>query len=213
VFQNRRWFGDALVLRETVETGALGDLLRLEGRFERFRPSVRLGSWRERTSPEQGGGLLLDLGSHLIDMTLLLMGRPEAVHAEIERVRAGAAADDDCFLSLRFPGSRRAHLWVSNLTPAPGPRWRAWGSRAALEVWDPEEAGEPHATLTAGGAGREVPVPPSRPADFYALMAAAVRGEGPVPVPPEAGLDVLQVIEAARASAATGSVAAISGTI
>jgi predicted dehydrogenase len=37
-------------------------------------------------------------------------------------------------------------------------------------------------------------------------MAAAIRGEAAVPVPAQAGWDVLAVIEAARRSAASGSV-------
>jgi scyllo-inositol 2-dehydrogenase (NADP+) len=206
VFQNRRWFGDSLVLRETLESGRLGGLLRLEGRFERHRPALRPGAWREETASEMGGGLLLDLGSHLIDLVLVLLGMPESVYAEIDRVREGAVADDDCFVSLSFAGGARAHLWVSNLTPAPGPRWRAWGRAAALEIWDPED-GHPRALLTAGGepAGREVPVPEARPAEFYSRMAAAVRGEGSPPVGAAEGRNVLAIIEAARRSASAGA--------
>ena len=48
--------------------------------------------------------------------------------------------------------------------------------------------------------------PPGRYGDFYAGMAAAIRGEAAVPVPAQAGRDVLAVIEAARASVATGRV-------
>jgi predicted dehydrogenase len=228
VFHNRRWDGDFLLLREMVGSDRLGGLLRLESRFERFRPEVNPASWRETSTPEAGGGLLLDLGSHLIDQALVLLGQPQEVYAEIARVRPGATADDDCFLALGFAGGIRAHLWMSTLVPSAGPRWRAWGSRGALEVWglDPQEAyiraggrpddpgfgqpdGSQRAVLTAAGepgTGREVQLPAGRSGDFYAGVAAAIRGEGPVPVPARAGWDVLAVVEAARRSAATGTV-------
>ena len=224
VFHNRRYDSDFLLLRELVRSGRLGGLLRLEGRFERFRPDVSAGSWREQTGADLGGGLLLDLGSHLIDQALVLLGPPQSVYAEIARVRQGAAADDDCFLALRFPGGATAHLWMSDLTPSVAPRWRAWGRRAALEVrgLDPQETyvragrrpgdagfGEPDgsqsAVLTADGAALDLRLPAGRWGDFYPAVLAAIRGEAPVPVDGEAGRAVLAVIEAARRSAGTGA--------
>ncbi|MGO8686271.1 MAG: Gfo/Idh/MocA family oxidoreductase [Candidatus Dormibacteria bacterium] len=228
VFQNRRWDSDFLLLREMVGDGRLGGLFRVESRFERFRLEVDPGSWREQTSPEAGGGLLLDLGSHLIDQALLLLGQPSGVYAEIAQVRPGAIADDDCFLALSFPGGARAHLWMSILAASLGPRWRVWGDRGALEVWglDPQEAyiraggrpadpqygkpdGSQRAAFTSASepsAAREVQVPAGRYVDFYAGMAAAIRGEAAVPVPAQAGWDALAVIEAARQSVASGRV-------
>ena len=228
VFQNRRWDSDFLLLRETLERDLLGGLFRIESRFERFRPEVNSKSWREETSPEAGGGLLLDLGAHLIDQVHVLLGRPQGVYAEIAAARPGAVADDDCFLALEFTGGARAHLWMSTLAPSIGPRWRVWGSREAIEIWglDPQEAyivaggrpgdagyglpnGSQRALLTRGGEagpGHEVPLPAGRYGDFYAGVAAAIRGEAAVPVPAQAGWDVLAVVEAARKSAATGTV-------
>jgi predicted dehydrogenase len=228
VFQNRRWDSDFLLLRETLESDRLGGLFRIESRFERFRPEVNTDSWREETSSEAGGGLLLDLGSHLIDQALVLLGPPSGVYAEIALARPGAVADDDCFLALEFAAGARAHLWMSNLATSIGPRWRAWGSREAIEVWglDPQEAyiraggrpgdpgfgrpdGSQRAVVTSAGEagpGHEVELPAGRYGDFYAGVAAAIRGEGPVPVPAQAGRDVLAVVEAARQSAATGRV-------
>jgi len=228
VFQNRRWDSDFLLLREMVASDRLGGLFRIESRFERFRPEVNTKSWREETASEAGGGLLLDLGAHLIDQVHVLLGRPQGVYAEIAAARPGAVADDDCFLALELAGGARAHLWMSTLAPSIGPRWRVWGSREALEVWglDPQEAyivaggrpgddgyglpnGSQRAVLTRGGEagpGQEIPLPAGRYGDFYAGVAAAIRGEAPVPVPAQAGWDVLAVVEAARKSAATGTV-------
>jgi len=66
VFQNRRLDGDFLTLSGLVERGELGTVTRFESRFERFRPEVG-GGWRELGDAAEGGGLLLDLGAHLVD--------------------------------------------------------------------------------------------------------------------------------------------------
>ena len=74
VFQNRRWDADLLTLRRLMDEDALGEITRFESRFERWRPEVEPAKWRDGTPPEQGGGQLLDLGSHLIDQALVLFG-------------------------------------------------------------------------------------------------------------------------------------------
>src|SRR6059036_185726 len=78
VFQSRRWDGDFLTVRRLVEEGALGDVVRFESRFERFRPEVAAGRWRELGDPAEGGGLLLDLGAHLVDQAREVFGDPVA---------------------------------------------------------------------------------------------------------------------------------------
>ena len=90
VFHNRRWDGDFLTLRRLIAEGALGRPTRVESRFERWRPEVDAGRWRELADPAEGGGLLADLGSHLIDQAIALFGRPVAVHAELLARRPGA---------------------------------------------------------------------------------------------------------------------------
>ena len=66
VYHQRRWDSDTLTLRRLIAEGALGDVLRFESRFERWRP-VPKGGWRESDAPGGAGGLLYDLGSHLVD--------------------------------------------------------------------------------------------------------------------------------------------------
>ena len=85
VFQNRRWDGDFLTVRRLLAEGAVGEPVRFESRFDRWRPVVDGGRWRERPGAEEAGGLLADLGSHLIDQAVTLFGPPTAVHAEVDR--------------------------------------------------------------------------------------------------------------------------------
>src|SRR5205823_13238590 len=125
VFHNRRWDGDFLTVRRLLSDGALGPVLRFESRFERWRPSPPgPGAWRDRGGPEEAGGLLFDLGSHLVDQAMVLFGRPVKVYAEIDRRRAGAEVDDDSFVALEHPQGVRSHLWMSSVAAIRGPRLR-----------------------------------------------------------------------------------------
>ncbi|MEK6422661.1 MAG: Gfo/Idh/MocA family oxidoreductase, partial [Burkholderia gladioli] len=63
-FHNRRWDGDFLTVRQLVASGELGRITWFESHFDRFRPQIRQ-RWREDAT--RGGGLLFDLGPHLID--------------------------------------------------------------------------------------------------------------------------------------------------
>src|SRR5690348_16700369 len=104
IFQNRRWDNDFLTARRLIEAGALGALVRLESRFERFQPELKAGAWRERSAPDEAGGLLFDLGAHLIDQAILLFGPPDSIYAEAAARRQGAQVDDDSFVALHFAG-------------------------------------------------------------------------------------------------------------
>ncbi|HZU80901.1 MAG TPA: Gfo/Idh/MocA family oxidoreductase [Acidimicrobiales bacterium] len=222
-FHNRRFDADHLTFVRLRDDGVLGTVLRYESRFERFRPLPDPGAWRERTPSHQGGGILLDLGTHLVDQAVTLFGRPTGVYAEIDHRRGGA--DDDVFLALDHRDGTRTHLWAGALAAAPGPRLRVLGTEGALVVpgLDGQEArlrggmaaddpvfGVEDATswgwLQRDGGRR--PVAPERgdwPA-FYRQLRCAIAGEGPPPVTVEDALCVAEVLDAARRSAEEGAV-------
>jgi scyllo-inositol 2-dehydrogenase (NADP+) len=224
VFHNRRWDGDFLTLRKLLDQKALGQVLRFESRFERWRPEVRSGAWRELGSPEEAGGVLFDLGSHLIDQALVLFGAPTSVYSEIHRRRPGAQVDDDSFVALTHASGVRSHLWMSQTAARPGPRMRVLGSEAGYVKWglDPQEdalkAGgvpegldwgrePPEAWGTVGAAddARAVETEPGDYPRFYAGVEASLREGAPPPVPAADGVAVLEVIGAAMESAKTGA--------
>jgi predicted dehydrogenase len=217
-FHNRRWDSDQLTLATLIEQGALGAVLRYESRFERWRPAADPTVWRQAQPPERGGGLLLDLGTHLVDQALHLFGPVSHVYAEIA-ARRGTAADDDAFLALTHETGVISHLHASALTAAPGPRLRVLGTEAAYvaTALDSQEdalrAGRRPDTTPDWGTepfqrGRlvsgETSIPIGVPGDwprFYALWEQALRGAGPVPVDPGDAVATLRVLERARASA------------
>ncbi|MFL5841575.1 MAG: Gfo/Idh/MocA family oxidoreductase, partial [Thermoleophilaceae bacterium] len=132
VFHNRRWDGDFLTVKRLIAEGALGTVTRFESRFERFRPEVNEAAWREHGGAAEGGGLLLDLGPHLVDQAVELFGPPVAVYAEVDRRRPGAQVEDDVFVALEHEGGERSHLWMSAVAPLHGPRFRVSGLKAGF---------------------------------------------------------------------------------
>ncbi|MEU5070437.1 Gfo/Idh/MocA family oxidoreductase [Streptomyces asoensis] len=225
VFQNRRWDNDFLTLRKLLDGGELGDVRRFESRFERWRPLPK-GGWRESGDPAEIGGLLYDLGSHLVDQALVLFGPVASVYAEADIRRPGAETDDDTFIALTHTSGVRSHLYASATTPQLGPRFRVLGSAAGYVKYglDPQEAalregGRPDGTpgwgtepeerwgrvgagespLTGGGRPERT-LPGDYPA-YYAAVARALIDGGANPVPAAEAAAALEVLEAARRSA------------
>jgi scyllo-inositol 2-dehydrogenase (NADP+) len=225
VFQSRRWDGDFLTVRRCLEAGLLGDVSSFVSRYDRFRPAPK-GGWKEEAVP--GSGILYDLGSHLIDQALVLFGLPETVWADLGVQRPGVEAVDYVHLALGY-GRLRVLLHAAMEVRDPGPRFEVHGDRGSFVKWglDPQEAairagarpGDPgwgsepperHGTLTTEVAGLELRgrlagVPGAYQA-FYAAMARAIAGEGPVPVAAAEARDTILVIEHALASAREGRV-------
>jgi predicted dehydrogenase len=230
VFQNRRWDSDQLTLRRLLAERRLGDVIRHESRFERWRPVADAGAWREAEAPDRGGGQLLDLGSHLVDQALVLFGPVTHVYAEVD-ARRGNAGDDDAFLALRHAGGVISHLRASATTAAPGPRLRVLGTEAAFVVdgldsqedalragtrpdTDPDWGTEPESRWGRLIAGEDsTPVPSERGdwPEFYELLTAALREGDPPPVDPRDAVATLRVLELARRSAEERAVLRLAG--
>jgi predicted dehydrogenase len=221
VFQNRRWDCDFLTAQRLLADGKLGELTRLESRFERFRPEVK-DAWRESPDPDKAGGVLFDLGAHTIDQAVVLCGPVTSLYAEVAVLRPGARVDDDAFVALTHASGVRSHLRMSQALPVGGPRLRVNGTVAGLEVedLDPQEdalrAGRkptdanwgaaPPATLVTAGGAKPVPQEPGDYAAFYEGVRAAIADAAPPPVDPANALETLEIIAAARQSAAESRV-------
>ena len=70
--------------------------------FDRYRAALK-GTWKDEAGP--ACGQTYDLGSHLIDQTLVLFGRPESITAFVENARN--IGDPDVDDSVRLSSSRR----------------------------------------------------------------------------------------------------------
>ena len=76
VFHNRRWDADIRTLAAVIGSGELGELWRVESRFDLDEPGG--------LNPGPYGGLLRDLGAHLVDQLLWLLGPARTVHAQLD---------------------------------------------------------------------------------------------------------------------------------
>jgi predicted dehydrogenase len=214
-FFNRRWDSDSLTIKKLLATGEIGTPFRFDGRFERFRPERNLASWRENLPVEEGGGLLLDLQSHLISTALDYFGPADVVTASVRSIRGGA--DDDVTVVLRHESGVDSYLAASAVSGAPGPRVRLLGSKGALVIneLDPQEDALRAGKIPMGGAwsapmtnmaeihkgGEVLPVDSvsGNYAAFYTLVKAAIETGSAAPVSLADALRVAEIIEEARA--------------
>ena len=218
VFQNRRWDGDFLSVKNLIQSGKLGRLVDYESHFDRYRTEIQ-ESWKDRST---GTGTLYNLGSHLVDQALQLFGMPEHLYCDSRILRDGAHTDDSYDLFLHYPGFK-CMLRSSYLVREPGPRFILHGTRGSYLKWgiDPQED-----ALKAGGSpgsagwGEEAeanwgivnamegdafikgkyPTMPGNYLAFYENLYKAIREHAPLSVLPEEARDVIRIIEAAYLS-------------
>jgi len=218
VFQNRRFDAEHVAAREAVASGRLGEVFRHEFRWERWRPTPK-DRWRENASAADGGGILLDLHTHMIDAAVDLFGPIDTVYAEV--AARTTAAEDDAFLACRHVCGVVSHLGATSVSAAPGPRVRILGLRGAFLLNQFEDDGSGiYPDLADADAARcgwiyvgAHRTPVSRPAagqvDFYRQVHRALGTADPqatMPVDPYDAVHTLAVVDAARASAAQAAV-------
>jgi predicted dehydrogenase len=184
VFHNRRWDPEQQTLRALIAAGDLGTVHRFERRWERWRP-VPQDRWKENDT--RAGGLLLDLGSHLVDSAVQLFGPVDRVYAELANLTTPAV--DDVFLALRHRPRADgtaviSHVQAGALTGAPGPRTRVLGDRGAYLVTSFEGEATPFAALDEGvGSGPlHVIAGSAAPAEEPTHEGWLVHGDERVPV-------------------------------
>lgn len=218
VFHNRRYDTDFLGVKRVIESGVLGRITHFETHFDRFRPAVR-DRWRERAIP--GGGLWFDLGPHLVDQTLTILGLPDRVSASLATQRSGGETTDYAHVVLDY-GSTKAVLHGAMLVAGGVNRFTVHGEKGSLikRRLDPQEAqllsgmrpglpgwgkdDDPLILFDGDGGERTLPTPDGDQSNYYRDIARAIAGEAANPVTPLQGLAVMAVIEAAVASSETG---------
>jgi scyllo-inositol 2-dehydrogenase (NADP+) len=221
VYQNRRYDGDFQALLKLVMDGTLGRIVRFETTYDRYRPQLKPGAWRETRRP--GSGILFDIAPHLIDHALMLFGLPEAITADVRIERENAVADDAFDITLHYPKSLRAVLRSSILAAAPRPRFVLLGTQGSFvkQTFDPQETNlrrgfipsdsawgaEPEEnwgvlTVPSGDSftERRIPSAACDYRDYYANVRDTIMGNAKLAVTPEWSLDVMRLILLARES-------------
>ena len=137
-FHNRRFDNDFQTLRKVMDDHLLGRLVHCQSNFDRWRPGLSTRAWKEESDQ---GGLLFDIGTHLVDQTLVLFGLPAAVSAEVRRERDGEGSSDSFTIRLMYMTGFSATLGSNLLSSLAGPRFHLRGTRGNFWKWglDPQE--------------------------------------------------------------------------
>jgi predicted dehydrogenase len=188
-----------------------------ESHFDRFRNALRPGSWREAAG--EGTGILFDLGSHLIDQSLVLFGLPRMVTADIRIQRDHGKTDDNFELILHYD-QLKATLKAGVLVREAGPRFILHGTEGSFVKFglDPQEEalkkgltpaepnwgqepksmwGKLNTQLGGIHVDGQIETEAGCYQAFYQNIAGAIAGRAELAVKPEEALNTMRVIELA----------------
>jgi len=220
VFHSRRFDADFQALRQVVAGGELGQILRFETHYDRYRPTSRPNAWREVPGP--GSGILFDLAPHLMDHAMMLFGLPEAVAADIRIERQGFLTDDAFDICFYYPGNLRAHQHATMLCLSPRPRFVLLGEKGTFmknefdglepalrreeipqgESWvlDPEENWGVLTVVADGQTRKQKVASRGDWREFYANVRDVMLGQATLQVTPKQVIDVMMALELAQES-------------
>lgn len=215
VFQNRRWDGDFLTIKEVIDSKIVGSIVEFELHYDRFRNYIEANTWKEETGA--GTGILYNLGSHMLDQVLVLFGLPESIDARVGIQRPGGKVDDFYDIRLQYEGF---HVIVksSYLVREPGPRYVAHGTEGSFVKYgiDPQEQALKEGRLPGSpgwgadpkelwgklntSVGRlhvegQVETIPGNYMKYYENIYGAIRNGVSLDVKPEQAAQVIRMIE------------------
>ena len=228
VFQNRRWDGDYLTVKQLLADGELGELIYAQLAWGQYGAPR---SWRGEA--HRGGGKFVDLGAHMIDQALQLVPAPlQSVYTRFTDAGLANDVEDHAHCVLSFANGAEIHVVTSSIARVQMPRWYVLGTDGAFvkNGLDPQEramiagnidgASEPDRDnwprLRREVAGRSAETVfdgvPGRWRCFYENVAAAIGGQAELAVTPQSVRTVMGVFDAARESARTGQAVDVSST-
>jgi len=229
VYQNRRWDGDFLTVRDVV--GEIGPVRRFVSAIQRFRPE--LPAWTRDRPSVDGGGVLIDLGSHLIDQAVQLLGPAVSVTAELATLGTDRVAEDDAIVLIEHASGARSSIVPSLYSVGEMPRFQVTTDRGGIVIdgFDVQEeqlfaGGSPAslgddwglepvdrtARILRDGAWSEQPLRRGEWTTYYPTMVRAIRDGAPVPVDPVDAVHVAAIFDAARLSSTEGRAVRVAGS-
>jgi len=192
--QNRRWDSDFLTVRKVLSEGNISPVFLLHIAYtDLLKPT----GWRAQRGT--GGGVIYDLGSHLIDQAVQLAPAPPlSVFAFTGTWGWEVDSETYARVFLKFADGSRADIELSHNSWIPRPRWYVLGAQGSLV----SEKGKFLLRTKTGPEERELA--PAVKEGFYTNVAQALQGKAKVAVTPEESKLVIRIIEAAFRSAESG---------
>lgn len=223
VYQNRRFDSDLQTLAKVLESGRLGEVWRIHSRMDFDDPATL------EAGPT--GGLLRDLGSHLVDQMIYLLGPVASVDCQMDHLDLPEGRTDASFtMTLRHQGGAHSHINASKCNHLTLRELRAYGVNGsftshatdvqAQQIFagerpadQPDSWGyEPEANwpvLRVGNGDETLPAEQGRYHDYYAAFARAVKDGTAPPVTASQAARTIAALDAARRSAETGASVAL----
>ena len=215
VYHNRRYDADILTLKKVIEQQRVGNVWRLHNRMD-FDDALTLEGG-------ETGGLLRDLGSHIIDQAIWLMGPVKTVHAQLDFVQLPVGLTDASFvLTLTHENGTHSYVSATKINRLVCRELRLYGDKGSyvsqgtdvqaqaifagkrpaddLAGWGYEQA-DRLGTLHNDQGDEKVASEQGAYHAYYQAFAAAVRDGSEPPVTTEQAIAVLAVIDAAFISA------------
>lgn len=220
VFQNRRWDGDFLTIQKVVENKLVGKMVEFEAHYDRFRNYIEANTWKEESKP--GGGILYNLGSHMLDQVFVLFGMPSYVDARMGIQRPNGKVQDFYDIRLEYKDFQ-VIVKSSYLVREAGPRYIIHGTEGSFVKYglDPQEQALKEKKVPGGaGWGTEpkewwgklnttqeglnynslIETVPGNYLSYYDNVYSVIREGKPLAVKPEEARDVIKIIEACMES-------------
>jgi scyllo-inositol 2-dehydrogenase (NADP+) len=129
-YQNRRFDSDFLSIKEVLESGKLGRLMDMYVRFDRYRPLI--GKKAEKETPIPGSGLLYDLGPHLLDGVISVLGQPLKWTKALGHFRENTKVDDYVQINLSYPEEVQVYVSARMTVIEPQPSFILNGTKGTF---------------------------------------------------------------------------------
>jgi predicted dehydrogenase len=205
----RHYQGPYIYIRDQIQSGALGEVQFVAAVQSQNWMNGTRGTWRQSLELS-GGGQLNDSGSHLVDILLWTTGlAAESVYADLTRF--DTEVDINTALTLRFANGARGTISVVGNSPMWWEEFSVWGSKGVLLYRNGTILQRSFSDPALRGREMHVvdgELPPSSTPDQN--FVDAILGRDTVNAPPECGLRVIELTQAAWRSAELGRVVNVS---
>jgi predicted dehydrogenase len=214
----RRFGGHEQAAKLAVAKGFAGDVYHVRAVWTRTR-GIPLGTGWYTKREAAGGGALIDVGTHMLDLAWYLLGQPKPVSAYgVAHARFTSLlpkdlpfdVEDQAFGIVRFEGNKSIELaasWTINQPPHQnGTVCRVYGDEGAIEVYTPHGA-TLYRDFKPNGDGKHNPLKPPKTVQHTAMMRHfkdCIAGRAaPIAGGPE-GVTLMQMIQAIYKSNESG---------
>lgn len=211
----RRFGGAEQSAAQAIGKGYAGEIYHMRAAWLRTR-GVPAGTGWFGKRELSGGGAMIDLGVHLLDLAWWLAGQPKvqsvaaATHRRLGAADASYNVEDSAFALIRFDGGRTLELsaaWALNQPPQQqGTQCRLFGTLGCVDVYTPQGA-VIYRPYDAKGQSKPTALKPPRLVGHAALMRhfrECITGKSKPLVGPVEGVAVMEIVEAVYKSAETG---------